>query len=233
MSFQTYLIESVQQMDALLLQSDLDKEPDQTLLKAAAIGCRTLGKLCEDPELPRTFEQAADVRIIARFMEKASEREQRASRQRVQEFRNIIENPDRFNEFLALERELLIKGGVPLDVVDLLIEASYRAVDEIKVRARPPEEMMSTVVLLRDRACLLFNDMKSNAADLERWGRLKGKIKLTVAGLGGIGLAGLNVSALAVSMGITTVGSTVSTAIGGGIISGAAAELLKTREAGK
>jgi hypothetical protein len=202
-------------MDALLLQSDLDKEPDQTLLKAAAIGCRTLGKLCEDPELPRTFEQAADVRIIARFMEKASEREQRASRQRVQEFRNIIENPDRFNEFLALERELLIKGGVPLDVVDLLIEASYRAVDEIKVRARPPEEMMS------------------NAADLERWGRLKGKIKLTVAGLGGIGLAGLNVSALAVSMGITTVGSTVSTAIGGGIISGAAAELLKTREAGK
>jgi hypothetical protein len=232
MSFQTYLIESVQQMDALLLQSDLDKEPDQTLLKAAAIGCRTLGKLCEDPELPRTFEQAADVRVIARFMEKASEREQRASRERVQEFRNIIENPDRFKEFLELERELLIKGNVPFHVVDLLIEASYRALDEIKVRAKPPDEIMSTVLLLRDRACLLFNDMKTSAVDLRRWGRLREKIKLTVVGIGGIGLVGLNASALALSIGITTVGSTVSGAIGGGIISGVAGELLKTREAG-
>lgn len=233
MAFETYLVESIKQMDALLLQSDLTSEQhSKPLLKAAAIGCRTLGKLCEDPELGQKLEQAVDVRIIERFMESVSDIEQRRRREHLAEFRAIIENPEQFKAFLALEREVLIKGGVPYNVVDLLTEASYRAIDEIKARAKPPEEVSANIFLLKDRACLLFRDMEANVMDQKRWGDIKGKIKIAMVGIGGVAMIGLNLSALAASLGMTTVGSGISTSIGGGIVSGAAMEMLKPSAAG-
>jgi len=228
MSFETYLIDSIKQMNTLLIQADLSAEqPSKCLLDAAAIGCRALGKLCNDPELPRKLEQAADVRIIARFMEKASERKQRSQRELVAEFRRIVESPEHFKEFLELEREILTKGGIPYEVVDLLIEASYKALKEVKARAKPPEELTANVHLLRDRACLLFHDLEADAGDKQRWGNIKGKIKIAMVGVGGAAMIGLNLSALAASLGMTTVGSGISSSIGGGIVSGAALEIWK------
>src|SRR5690349_12981942 len=120
MPFETYLVESIKQMNGLVIQSGLsDEQHTKCLIEAAAIGCRTLGQLCEDPELPQKLEQAADVRIIARFMERASERGQRRQRELVVKYRNIVENPDNFKDFVGIEREVLIKGGIPPEVVDL------------------------------------------------------------------------------------------------------------------
>jgi len=232
MAFETYLVESIKQMNALVIQSDVSAEQhSKCLMEAAAVGCRTLGKLCKDPELQQKLEQAVDVRIIARFMERASEREKRRQRELVAEFRNIVENPDNFEAFLELEREVLIKGGIPYEAVDLLIEASYRVLDEVKARAKPPEELSANVHLLRDRACLLFHDLETNAIDKERWGNIKSKIKIAMVGIGGGAMIGLNLSALAASLGMTTVGSGISTSIGAGIVSGAALEIWKPRAA--
>lgn len=215
-------------MNALLLHADLSTEQHRkSLLEAAAIGCRVLGKLCNDPELPQKLEQAADVRIIARFMQKASEREQRTQRELVAEFRRIIENPEHFESFLELEREILMKGGMPYDVVGLLIEASYKALEEVKARAKPPEELSASVHLLRDRVCLLFQDLKADTREKQRWGNIKSKIKIAMVGVGSVAMIGLNLSALAASLGMTTVGSGISSSIGGGIVSGAALEILK------
>lgn len=228
MPFETYLVESIKQMDALVIQSDLSAEQhSKYLTEAAAIGCRTLGKLCKDPELPQKLEQAADVRIIARFMERASERAQRRQRELVAEFRNIVEDPNNFKVFLELEREVMIRSGIPPQVVDRLIEASYRTLDEVKARAKPPEELSAYVHLLRDRACLLFHDLEIDAVDKQRWGNIKSKIKIATVGIGGAALIGLNLSALAASLGMTTVGSGISASIGGGIVSGAALEIWK------
>jgi hypothetical protein len=228
MPFETYLVESIKQMTTLVIQSDASAEQhSKCLMQAAEIGCRTLDRLCKDPELPQKLEQAVDVRIIARFMERSTEREQRRQREQVAEFRNIVENPDNFKNFLELEREILIKGGVPYEVVDLLIEASYQTLDEIKARATPPEELNSRVHLLRDRACLLSHDLETDAADKQRWGNIKSKIKIATLGIGGVALAGLNLGALAASVGMTAVGSNVSVAIGVGIASNAAVEIVK------
>jgi hypothetical protein len=228
MPFETYLVESIKQMNALVIQADLSAEQhSKCLTEAAAIGCRTLDKLCKDPELPQKLEQAADVRIIARFMQRASEREQRRQRELVAEFRNIVEDPKNFEVFLELEREVMIRGGIPHEVVDLLIEASYRAVGEIKARAKPPEELSANIHVLRDRACLLFQDLKTDAVYKQKWGNIKSKIKIATVGIGGAALIGLNLTALAASLGMTTVGSGVSASIGGGSVSGAALEIWK------
>lgn len=232
MSFETYLVEDLKQINGLLLQADLT--PDECaehLRTAAAIGCRTLRKLCDDPELRQKLEQFADVRIITSFMMKESEHEQRRRREILQEFKAIIENPEQFKAFLELERELLIKGGVPQEAVNLIIEAIHRALDDVKNRAKPPDEVIAAALLLRDRSCLLSDDLKASVADRKRWGNVRAKIKIVMIGIGGAAVIGLDVSALAASVGITTAGSTVSSAIGGGIISGAAAELMKPMQA--
>jgi hypothetical protein len=93
-------------------------------VEASAVGCLTLKRLCDDPEFDLALDTLADVRIISTFMQKQSAKQKRIARKRINEFKSIVENPDNFEMFLELEKEVLLQGGVPSEVTELLIEAS-------------------------------------------------------------------------------------------------------------
>lgn len=233
MAIEKYLVESTNRMDSLLAKCDASPESERSLMsEAAAIGCRVLRRLCDDSELEDKLDLFADVRLITTHVQKYSARDRRRERTRVWEFRSIIENSDSFETFLQLEREVMIRGGLHMEVVDLLIAANYSALQAVKDRAKPPSEVIETTRTLRDRACILSSDLATKAVDESRLESFKEKVKHSMLGVGGAALVGLNVSALATSVGITTVGSAVSAALGGGIIQSAAANLFGARGAG-
>jgi hypothetical protein len=232
MAFETYLIPIINRMNDLLAKSESDfGRASDYLLEAAVMGCRTLRQLSGDPQVSSIIEEFADVRIIKGFLEKASEEYRRREAQKAEEFRRIIEDPEQFDNFLNLEREVLIKAGVSADVADRLIDSSRESVKEVQERAKPPAEIIETIRLLRDRACLLSDDLIRRAKEEQRWEGIREGIKKIMLGLGGLGLIGLNASSFAASHGMTTVGSVVSSALGGAIIGSAAADLVKAKGA--
>lgn len=234
MPFEIYVVESMNRMDMLLAKSEIHPEQKKDyVLEAALVGCRTLGRLCDDPELVPALDQFSDVRLIVTYIQKTTTRAKRSQRNRVQAFRSIIEDPTNFEHFLTLEREVLLKGGVAPDVVDLLIEQSQEAIDEVRARAKPPSEVLERVRLLRDRACVLSNDLIAEAVADNSWEGIKEKIKRVLLGLGGTAIIGLNASSLAGSVGITAVGSAVSAALGATVLQMATADKAKARGATK
>jgi len=64
--------------------------------------------------------------------------------------------------------------------------------------------------VLRDRAWLVSADLKAKASDETKWDAIKARIKKATLGIGGGALMGLNASASAATVGITSVGSVVS-----------------------
>jgi hypothetical protein len=231
MGFEAYLIESVNQINGLLAKSDASPEKTSNyLLEAAAIGCRVLKQLVGDTTLNTAVEEFADVRIIKGFLERTSD-EYKRRQAKADEFRAIIEENEQFEAFLDLEREILIRGGLSRDIVNPLIASSRESVKEVRDRAKPPSEVIEAVRLLRDRACLLADDLIRDAKEEGSWEHLKEKIKKIMLGLGGAALIGLNASSLATSVGITAAGSAVSAAIGATVIQSAAADIAKARGA--
>ncbi len=232
MPIEKYLIESVRQMHTLLVQCEVNPQRNANcLVEASALGCLTLKRLCDDPDFHDVLDEFADVRLISTFIQKQSAKQKRIERKRINEFRSIVENSDNFEMFLDLEKEVLLRGGVPAEVTELLIEASLETIEEIRARAKPPSEVMEIVRVLRDRACLVSADLKAKAIDESRWDGIKARIRKTTLGIGGAALIGLNASALAATVGITSVGSVVSAALGGAVLSGAAADIGKSRGA--
>ncbi|SRR6266542_3247 len=234
MGFETYLIESINQMNSLAVKSEAHPEQRQDcLLEAAVIGCRMLKQLSSDPDFESTLNEFADVRIIRRLQQKASDLDQRRERQLVNEFLTIIDDSTHLEMFLELEREIMIRGGLTLDVVDSLVESMRQSVGSVRERAKPPAEIIDTTRVLRDRACTLANDLVDQAQKDDWWDRASQRVKRILLGLGGGALIGLNSGALATSVGLTAAGSAVSIAIGGAIISSAAADVAKARSANK
>lgn len=229
MAFETYLIDTIKQMDSFLLTAEVDpnKSPE-CLSGAAGAGCRTLKRLCDDKDLDATLDQFADVRIITTFIQRSSARSRRSERRRTLEFKSIIEDPTNFERFLELEREVLRKGGVPHDTIERILESCLEAIEEVRERAKPPSEIIDTVRTLRDRACQLSQDLTDKAVRESRWSDIRTRLKKVTLGAGGLALVGLNASALAASVGITAVGSVVSAAFGGAVLAGATADLGKS-----
>jgi len=229
MGFETYVVETINQMNLLLVRSDThSKQRQDYLLEAAVLGCRTLKQLSGDPGFSSTVEEFADVRIIKGFLEGASDEYKRRESEKVDQFRTIMENSDYFATFLDLEREVMVKAGLSVDIVDSLIKSSRESIEDVQRRARPASEVIETVRLLRDRACILSDDLINEAKDEDRWEGVKERIKKVILGLGGVALIGLNASTLAASVGITAAGSAVSAALGAVFIHNAATDAAKT-----
>jgi hypothetical protein len=234
MGFETYVVETINQMNLLLVRSDThSKQRQDYLLEAAVLGCRTLKQLSGDTGFSSTVEEFADVRIIKGFLERASDDYKRRESEKVDQFRTIIENSDCFATFLDLELEVMVKAGLSVDIVDSLIKSSRESIEDVQKRAKPASEVIETVRLLRDRACLLSDDLINEAKDEDRWEGVKERIKKVILGLGGVALIGLNASSLAASVGITAAGSAVSAALGAVFITSAAADIAKTLRAAK
>lgn len=231
MRFEDYLIKSINQMEDLLMKAEAfpGQAPD-CLLAAAVLGCRTLKELTGDVNLNSVTEEFADVRIIKGFLDRASS-EYKRRQAKIDEFRSVIEESDRFDDFLDLEREILIKGGLHRDTVEALIEASRESITEVRERAKPPSEVLEAARLLRDRACVLASDLIEEARQQDRWEDIKERIRKVILGLGGAALIGLNASSLAASVGITAALSVVSVGIGGAVVQSAAADIAKSRGA--
>src|SRR2546425_9389987 len=110
MAFELYVVESANQMNTLLINAELNPEQQsEQIVEAAVIGCRTLKQLVDDKDFRGTVERMADPRLGK-------------ERRMAVEFRTIIEDVDRFDHFLCLEREVLVKGGLVQDLADKLID---------------------------------------------------------------------------------------------------------------
>lgn len=137
MGFENYLIENVNQIHTLAIQAkgrpDLQSE---TLLEAAVIGCETLKRLLLDRSFSRTVEELSSARTYQ--VEQVGAGRLQFRRHDTDEFRKLVEREESFEEFLRIEYDILVKGGLFPDITADLIHECRRSLKQVRERARPP-----------------------------------------------------------------------------------------------
>ena len=184
MGFETYLIENINKMHDLIIQTELHPDDEaRYLTEAAVIGCEALTRLSGDNSFLSTVQQMSAARVDALGHTR-------------QEFLKVIDNLNSFEEFLKIEHELLLASGLFPDVAAPLIGLTRKALDEVRSRAKPAAEVMEAVRTLTDQACNTARDLLNEAAGHKKWGGLKDKLKRVMMGLGGAALVGVNAAAV-------------------------------------
>ncbi len=228
MGFESYLIENVNQIHNLTVQAKV--HPDQQgerLLEATVIGCETLKRLVQDQSFSRTVQELSSARSY-----RVGSGERQFRQHDTDEFRKLVEREESFEEFLKIEYEILVKGGLFPDVVAELIQESRRALKSVRERARPASEVLDAARRLRDQACQMSDELIKQAQEDRTWEGLKDRIKRIIKGIGGAAVIGVNaatfVSTAATPLAPATLAmGAVSAALGGEIFRNAAAPLTK------
>jgi hypothetical protein len=148
------------------------------------------------------------------------------------EFRKLVEREESFEEFLRIEYDVLVKGGLFPDIAAALIQESRRTLRNVRERARPADEVVDAARRLRDQACRLSDELIKQAQEDRTWARFKDRVKRIIKGIGGAAVIGVNaatfISTAATPAAPATIAmGAVSAAIGGEIIKNAAAPLAR------
>ena len=224
MAYELYVVESANQMNQLLIKVELDPEQQgEEIVEAAAIGCRTLKQIVDDSGFRRTVERMAALRLD-KFGSTT------------QEFKDILDDFDKFERFLCLEHEVIVKGGIAADLADKVVDQCRAALNLVTKRVQTPDEVLEAVRTLRDQACDRSRILVAQSANCRKASEMEGQLWKITIGLGGAALIGLNAAIAATtaipSVGLTAAGAAVSAAFGGAIIRNATTTTPKTRTAG-
>jgi hypothetical protein len=224
MAFELYVVESSNQMNLLLIKAELDSDQQgNEIVEAAVIGCRTLKQLADDSDFRRTVERMTDLRL-----------DRLGST--TQEFKDILEDVDKFERFLCLEQEVLLAGGITADLAEKLVDQCLATVNQLKKGVPTPDEVFEGIRTLRDQACDRSRTLVAQSANTRKASEMESQLWKITMGLGGAALIGLNAAIAATtaipSVGLTAAGAAVSAAFGGNIIKNATTTTPKTRTAG-
>jgi hypothetical protein len=207
MPLETYLINAANEMNLLLSKAPAHPEREQDHLREAAfIACNTLKQLSSDREFYRAVEQLAE-----RQSENASDLDA------------ITGDSAHFESFLRVEREIMIRAGITPELADHLLNKARELIQAVRSHSAEPQEVFAAFNAIRDRVCDLALSLQQQRQDRKtrEWSKMF-VLRVTFA-VGGAALIGLNVSQLAVSLGLTAVGAAVSGAIGSTLIGNAVA----------
>jgi hypothetical protein len=172
MPFEDYLIGNANRLHDLTIKAEHHPEhAEDSIFEATVVGCKTLERLVTDQSFGRTVEQLSK----ARFEQGQGEFGFRLHDS--DEFRKLVDREDTFEDFLKIEYEIMVKGGLFPDVAAALVDESRRAIDRVKERASPPSEVIEAVIRLRDQACRMSGDLKEQAAEDRKWDKWKNRIK--------------------------------------------------------
>jgi hypothetical protein len=199
-----YLSETANQMQVLCMGNE--PEP-QDMVKAAQMGCRATEQLEQDNNFFESVNLLSDRR-----------------REYDDAFRQIISDLNHLRNFLQVERQVMLKGGMSPQLVDTLmikIEETFAMITQSRIDA---ERLRGGLQSIRYQACRLSDTMERAArmaAPQERQEtarRTKRHLFFVLYTLGGAGIVLLNTSPIAVQLGLSEAGSAVSGAIGSGLI---------------
>lgn len=182
-----HLVNAAADMDAAMAVAIHDTRFFAQLAQAACTGCRALTSL--------TTRLDYEASIL------------KAERSISLEVREVFDNPQALDRFLAQERSLLLKAGVRPDATDFLIREVRDLVDTGREREWPPVEILPAVRRLRDESCEVCESLESRETQrrLSDEGReatrsrIRGASKVTA----GVGTLGLNTVKLIVTFGLS------------------------------
>jgi hypothetical protein len=129
-------------------------------------------------------------------------------------FKLMLTDAQLFKEFLENEKFLLDSIGMPSEYTTLLLDGFREAVDDVVEGHADPELVFRSLVQLHFHL-RQANEETAQRAHASSWGKTAGGLLL---GATGLLVTGLNVSALAATLGLGAVGSAVSAAFGGMLI---------------
>lgn len=213
MGFETYLVESANQMNQLLVEAEVEADQTKGIVEASVIGCRALRRLADDKALRSTLKRLRDPRAAGR------------GRAAI-EFQRILEDMDRIEHFLDVEYEVLLKGGMAAELAAKVIDQCRSAVSVLIQGPLDRTEQIEAIRSLRDQACEHSNVLTAELANARKVAAMENQMWKITLGICGVGLIGLN-AALSAKLifeasGFETVGGSISAALGGAILKGAA-----------
>jgi hypothetical protein len=212
--YDRYLVGPVNRMQILLDREVGSPRRTDSITEAAAIGCNNLERILEDAQFTTdlsTYDDAYPGTL------------------------NLLEDAEAFDQFLRLEREVLLKAGLSRSLVDTLLWRAGTAM------LQPTDKTLVLKHLgdLRDAACGVATDLQqqmqrqlllptgqNQATENAARGRRKRNLRVCLIGLGGVIMVGANAGAIPFTMGISTFFSGVSVNIGAGLITAAAAQVM-------
>src|SRR5215216_3335540 len=133
MAFELYVIQGANQMNQLLIKTELTlQRQGEQIVEASVIGCRTLRQLVEDSDFRRTLGKMVDPRLGRDWS-------------MTNEFKGILDNVDKFEYFLRLEHEVLVKGGIAVDLADRLVNQCRVELNLVRNSAQTSDEIFESV----------------------------------------------------------------------------------------
>ena len=203
MPFESYLVDAVNRIHDLRIQARLHPdEEDQKLLEASIIGCQTLSRLLDDQSFARTLKELSEARHD--LQEHGPNYDQ---------FRILLEAEDSFENFLKVEYEVMLKGGLFPDIAESLIKNSREAVKRVRERTVPVSAVIEATRRLRDEACHMENELRGKANTGRVWERWRRRMRRVAEGLGGGALIGINCVSLPATGPLAILSGEIGTAI--------------------
>ena len=196
----SYLVTATNDMFVVLAHSP---EPSQVELREAfTIGCKALKRLEGDDEFIEAISLLRKRRVA-----------------HIQDFKSIVTDVNHFTQgFLEIERKVMLAAG--------LSENSWSYVSRFarEVRVHINEDRVNVDALrkaiagLRSVACDIADQLHTTVQKAEEHKRARNTLGRVALGIGGAAVIGVNASVLAATVGLSTAGSAVSAAVGGGLI---------------
>jgi hypothetical protein len=206
MQWTVFVLWNTNRMESALRQAR-GRDGGAALPEAASLACATLRSLLIDAEFRATVERAY-----------------RAALSDQPAIETAISELDSLKSFLEQERYLLLEAGLDRKLIDESFTLLQEGISEIGIQQLEPHELFGRLRRLKDATCRLPRHLEL-ASEQERWYGVIRRLALASIGLG---LVGLNVSALAASLGISVFGSAVSQTLGGSLF-GLSAKWLEER----
>lgn len=208
--YDRYLVDSINRIHESLDKAVVYAGQVSYVMEAAGAACGALQRLYDDPEFRTNVQQ------IYLSASKPANLE-------------LEEFTDDFEEFLRLEREILVKGGVAATARELLISQcrSESVLSSMRQLTGSADQVMNDIGSLRDKACNMADQLSQQYQKDEDRKRWRKRMRIIGLGIGGAVLIGTNFGGLAVTVGISTAASTVSGGAGVGMITTAAGLLVE------
>ncbi len=156
---------------------------------------------------------------------------QRATAQR-SAVRDIM-NVDHFEFFLQGESRLLMAAGVDPSLVAVIIQRCQEGREKASRDELDVNQFSSALEELRDAVCGTLAELRESTFQQPSPNRLHRRLIASFEGVCGGVIVGLDATALAVSIGLSTAGSAVSGALGAAIVGDAIAALRATGSTGQ
>lgn len=201
--FEHRMVAAANEMDEQLLAADEQQEyaaQQGHLMDAAAIGQDALADLSEDQEFYDTYERA--VRDHVRYE---------------QGYNTIVRDPDVYEEFVRLEREIMNEGGLTPHLAHE-VEKRFCHVLQHARTVKEVDALQQDVKELRTGLEALADTMGEQQARAQPRSGTKERLKAVCIALAGAALVGLNGGLITATVGLSGAASALSVTSGGVII---------------